>query len=346
MRIVVNDIAASTGGALSVLKDFYNTVKETDTENEWIFLLGDRFFEETDNVKIITLPEIKASRIKKLYFDLFSGRKFIGNLNPDVVVSFQNVLTFGIKCPQVLCIHQIIPFQNTKKFSFLKSNERALAIIQYLIGALIKISAKKADAIITQTFYARELIAKVTHVDIEKIHAFHPSVNLAPVDKEKYDFKRFFYPTAPSVYKNNACIEKACEILYSRGIKDFSVELTVDNANHPAISSVGYVQRDELYKKYSVSVLLFPSYIETYAYPLAEGRRAGGIVLASDMGFSREVLEGYKNGYFFDPFNPEELADLMEKVIKGEIELEPREENWETENTWLQVMEVIKSQGK
>ena len=44
MRIVVNDIAASKGGALTVLKDFYNCVRENDTENEWIFLLGDRGF--------------------------------------------------------------------------------------------------------------------------------------------------------------------------------------------------------------------------------------------------------------------------------------------------------------
>ena len=48
MRIVVNDIAASTRGALTVLKDFYNCVRENDRENEWIFLLGDDLLEETE----------------------------------------------------------------------------------------------------------------------------------------------------------------------------------------------------------------------------------------------------------------------------------------------------------
>ena len=85
MRIVVNNIAASKGGAMTVLKDFYNCVCENDKENEWIFLLGDKYFEETENVKIITLPEIKKSSIKKVMFDFFKGKKFIHNLKPDVV---------------------------------------------------------------------------------------------------------------------------------------------------------------------------------------------------------------------------------------------------------------------
>lgn len=34
MRIVVNDIAASEGGALSVLRDFYNEIlKSSDSDN-------------------------------------------------------------------------------------------------------------------------------------------------------------------------------------------------------------------------------------------------------------------------------------------------------------------------
>ena len=111
MRIVVNDIAASTGGAMSVLRDFYSCVCEHDHENEWIFLLNARYFEETENVKIIALPEIKASGFKKLIFDFVTGREYISRLKPDVVFSLQNIITFGLKVPQIAYIHQSIPFQ-------------------------------------------------------------------------------------------------------------------------------------------------------------------------------------------------------------------------------------------
>ena len=52
---------------------------------------------------------------------------------------------------------------------------------------------------------------------------------------------------------------------------------------------------------------------------MAEAASAGTVVLASDCPFSHEILDGYENAYFFDPFKPSELADLMRKVIKGEI---------------------------
>ncbi|HAP8732747.1 TPA: glycosyltransferase family 1 protein, partial [Enterococcus faecium] len=51
MRIVVNDIAASEGGAMSVLRDLHSDIISSGDENEWIFLLGEKFIEESDNIK-------------------------------------------------------------------------------------------------------------------------------------------------------------------------------------------------------------------------------------------------------------------------------------------------------
>ena len=81
MRIVVNDIAAQKGGALTVLKDFYNYVKENDTENEWIFLLGEKLLEETDNIKIITLPKIKTGDILAIMTTGAYGYSMSSNYN-------------------------------------------------------------------------------------------------------------------------------------------------------------------------------------------------------------------------------------------------------------------------
>lgn len=321
MRIIVNDIAASKGGALSVLKDFYNYVKENDKENEWIFLLGDKYLEETENIKIITLPHIKKSHIKKLVFDFFTGRKYIKELKPDVVFSLQNIITFGLKIPQVVYIHQAIPFQNTKKFSFFKKNERNSAFIQYFIGAIIKLSAKKAQKIIVQTNWMKDAVAEKSNTDKEKISVVMPNISFVSLENNQtYNFNCFFYPTSNSIYKNNECIEKACEILYGAGTTDFKVELTVNESHHPAIQAIGYIDRSEVFQKYMSSVLIFPSYIETCAFPLIEARRLNSIILSSDCAFSREVLKDYENAYFFNPFKPEELAILMEEVINKKMQ--------------------------
>ena len=71
---------------------------------------------------------------------------------------------------------------------------------------------------------------------------------------------------------------------------------------------------------------------------------AGTIVLASNTLFSHELLDGYENAYFFDPFKPGELADLMERVITGAIEIKKCTSTKEiAENGWKQVMVHLSS---
>lgn len=345
MRIVVNDIAASKGGALSVLKDFYSCVRENDKENEWIFLLGDSYLEETDNIKVITLPEIKKSGIKKLFFDFFTGRKYINSLNPDAVISLQNIVTFGVKAPQTVYIHQAIPFQSQKRFSFFKGNERKLAVYQYIIGAIIKRSAKRADKVIVQTNWMKKAVSAKSGASEEKIYVVTPALReTLNFDASEYKNNIFFYPTSNAVYKNNVCITKACDLLNQSGINDFEVVLTVNDSKHKNISAIGFIRREEVLRYYTASTLIFPSYIESFAYPLAEARALGSIVLAADCDFSREVLSGYENAYFFDPFSPEQLSELMCRVIDGDIKRKDAVISVNGGDNWIKVLDIIKEQ--
>ncbi len=344
MRIVVNDIAASKGGALTVLKDFYNCVRENDTENEWIFLLGNNLLEEADNIKIITLPEIKKSRLKKLTFDLFGGKKFMKKLNPDVIFSLQNTIVFGLKTPQIIYLHQSIPFQTVKIFSFLKKSERSLAVCQHLIGRVIKKSARACDKVIVQTNWMRNAVLKQCRLPEEKVIRVSPTVaDISPYNASvPFNKTRFFYPTAPAIYKNNDAVFKACKLL-SKTHADFDVTLTLpEKTSENNIRCVGRLPYGEVIEKYAESTLIFPSYIETFGFPMAEARKVGTIVLASDCPFSHEVLEGYENAYFFNPFKPEELAALMERVITGDIEKQtPSEEANNRCDSWLLILKEI-----
>ena len=337
MKIVVNDIAASKGGAMTVLKDFYSCVCENDKSNEWIFLLGDKYFEETENVKIITLPEIKKNPIKKVLFDFFTGKKFIGNLKPDVVFSMRNIITFGIKVPQIVYIHQSIPFQTVKKFSFLKSNERKIAFIQYFIGFLIKLSAKKSDKVIVQTKWMQEAICEQCKISPEKVLQIAPNVTSIEHLREESVFEKtsFFYPTANAVYK-------ACEMLNNE-FENYKVTLTVPpELSRGNVECIGRIPYDEVIKYYNKSTLVFPSYIETFGYPLAEARQMGAIILAADTPFARELLDGYENAYFFDYKDSKKLAELMKQVIVGDIQRKPCNNQTTTEeNSWLKIIREI-----
>ena len=260
MRIVVNDIAASKGGALTVLKDFYSCVRENDTENEWIFLLGGNILEETDNIKIITLPQIKGSRVKKLLFDLFTGKRFMNKLKPDVILSLQNTITFGAKAPQVLYLHHSVPFQTTKTFSFFKGSERALAVYQHLIGRVIKRSVKKCHKVIVQTKWMQEAVMKQCRLPEDKIMRVAPTVADLSAYNTNVPFNpnHFFYPTAQSIYKNNAAIFKACDLLNEKGIH-CDVALTLpEQYGKGDVHCVGRLPYSEVIEKYAESTLLSP----------------------------------------------------------------------------------------
>ena len=344
MRIVVNDIAASTGGALSILRDFYTFIKDNDKDNEWIFLLGDKYIEETENIKVIMLPDVKKSGLKKVLFDFFYGRRFINGLDPDRVISLQNIITFGVRAKQFVYIHQAIPFQEAKKFSFFKRSERTYAIYQQLIGRIIKRSAKIADGVIVQTEWMKNAVAEMVKADQSKIFYVHPSVNVPMELKIENDFdcRKFFYPTAKAVYKNNKCIYDACKILNDEGYEDFLVELTIDGECVSSnVSHTGRIAREAVLKKYNQATLISSSYIETFSLPLAEAKMLGAIILASDCPFSREVLKDYPNAYFFDPFSPHELAELMKKVFKGEIARKEVQCDAEKADSWQEILDLL-----
>lgn len=348
MRIVVNDIAASSGGALTVLREFYHCIRENDRENEWIFLLGDNLLEETENIQIKVLKDVKASGWKKLCFDFVTGKKYIHSLQPDVVISMQNIITFGVKVPQIVYIHQAIPFQTCKKFSFFKKSERKLAVYQHIIGRIIKLSAKKSDKVIVQSEWIRQAVCKMCHLSAEKVTKAMPNVKAIDVqtDAESFQKEQFFYPTSGGIYKNNRILMEASQMLTQKGIAHKVTMTLPPEKSRGSVACIGRIPYEQVLEYYRTGTLVFPSYIESFGYPLAEAKAVGTLILAADTPFAREILDGYPNARFFDPFRSDALAGLMGAVVAGEITREPvsgQQKN--AQDSWLTVLNELRKTG-
>lgn len=322
MKILVLDIAASKTGALSVLKDFYSYIKESgggsagnDSPVYWTFVTGvpgilDPVPER--NIDVIVRDDVKRSSKARLAFELLNGGSFVNSLSPDIVFSLENMLPRGIRSgiEQVLYIHQPVGFQHEKKFSVIKKNEREQGIYQRFYHPLIIASAKRADRIVVQTEWMRKALINDEKIRADIIYKVPPDIpDLSGyVKKGEFDSGRFFFPASDLPYKNHAVIEAAKEILAREGYEP-EVMYTKKKV-YP---------REEIFAEYNRSTLLFPSYLETYGMPLGEARQFGNPILAADTVFSREVLEGYDNAYFFDAFDAGALAGLMRSVMDGGI---------------------------
>ncbi|MDO4965290.1 MAG: glycosyltransferase [Lachnospiraceae bacterium] len=387
MRIVVINTAASVSGAMTVLKDFYNFVKENDKENEWIFLVSDKYIEDADNIKVVLCPQFKKNWIARLKFELLVGGKFVESFKPDLIFSMQNTLPKHIHTKSAMYVHNPMVFQNAKKFSPFRKEERVYAIYQYLIGNMILSSIRKTDVVIVQTKWMEKSVAKKAHIKTDKIRRIMPDVNdfsnyhansdsLLQSDTNNKVIK-FYFPAQDIIYKNHSAIIAAGMILRKKGIFNFEVTFTpaevdvikrlsktmfytlsvsdenkglfedenaLDELFDNNIKCLGKFSHEKVMETFCESALIFPSYIETFGYPLIEARQVRTFELVSDTDFSHELLDDYKNAYFFNPFKPEELAALMEKVIKGELPLHSDDEEYSlrtVESNWKKVVQEI-----
>lgn len=321
MRIMVFDVPAEYGGALSILKQYYEEAC-SDAANEWIFVVSKPELAETDNVKVIRLPWVKKSWLHRLYFDRFSTSKLVQKYKPDKVISLQNTMVQANKCFQELYVHQALPFCE-KRFSFFENKK--FWIYQNVISKMINKSIKKCDSIIVQTGWMRDAVIAKTGIDNQKIRIIPPKTSVdTMVQYKKTDENLFFYPASRAVYKNHTVIYKAVQQLLAQGYNNFKVILTleknetqmqIEKETHGVIEFCGYLDRAAMNEYYSKSVLLFPSYVETFGLPLLEARVAGCPVIASDCAFSKEILKDYSGAQFFNPFDSNKLAELMKSMI-------------------------------
>ncbi len=115
---------------------------------------------------------------------------------------------------------------------------------------------------------------------------------------------------------------------------------------------MGSVPREQVFEFYQNSILIFPSYLETFGLPLLEARLFNGPIIASDRPYAREILEGYSNADFFDPFSSDDLADKMKKYLEENslscsfVSTDKEAEilkKYKPENTWGEIVKLIES---
>lgn len=349
MRIAVIDIAAVSGGAKSILIEFYQYLLDTKDKNEWFFFIGEPILEEAENIHVIVKSVVKKNWINRLKYDFFDAAEDMDTVQPDVILNFQNTCIRYRKSRQYLYVHQSIPFQTTKRYSFLKRKERIYAVYQYIIGSLIKRSIRNADGIFVQTEWMREATKK--YCCGSKAIVIYPEINIEKSDHEgqiAISYKDFFYPAAYMPYKNHDIIIKAVENLVTEGVTGFNVDFTIEPGESTItkpnqINCVGTQPRSTILSWYRKKIMLFPSYIETFGMPLAEARMLNGIVFAAKTPFACEILDEYPNAYFFDPFKPEELTSLMRRAISGELHVHnERISEVKEENSWSILIDTLK----
>jgi glycosyltransferase involved in cell wall biosynthesis len=328
MKIMVFDVPAESGGALTILSQYYGDATKDD-QNDWFFVISTPVLSDQPNIKVLKFAWVKKSWIHRLFFDWFIAHRLVEKHGIDEVLSLQNIIIHKVKVKQILYLHNALPFIE-KRY---KITENFIYwVYQNIISIMIFDSVRKADSIIVQTKWIMNSVIHKVGVKESKFILKNPKVNISVKKKYKMDennMNSFFYPSSAFVHKNHKVLIMACESLKRRGVTDYKVILTVVGDENKAIKKIkmaainqdlpiqfiGPLSINEVYDFYSKSTLLFPSYIETFGLPLLEARMHETPIIASDCDFSHEILDDYDDVSFFSPNDFNQLSNLMENKI-------------------------------
>lgn len=333
--ILIYDVHASESGALAILNDLYAQIKSyPDKTVKWVFAVSTPTYEETESIVVHRYPWVKKNWGYRLIFDNITTRKLIKKYKPHKVFSLQNKGIDFYKGPQYVYLH--LPFILTDhRFSIAKDGKK-LWIYQNILSKNIFSSLRKVDKTIVQTHWMKEALIKKANVQADKIIIDAPDITMNNigifVDNEK-NRKRFFYPATAFTYKNHMTLLKGLKYAVENGLKDYELFLTIradeskytkalekfakDNRLNVVFN--GPIPREAVFNRYTDSVLVFPSYVESFGLPLLEAKMTDTPVIAADCPFSREILADYEKAVFFQEMDYKMLGTKIIEVIKKEV---------------------------
>ena len=329
MRILVYDVAAESGGAVTVLQSFYEEFKK-DRENEYLFVLSVYKLPRTEHIQTLNFPWVKKSPLHRLYFDHFVAHKLVRQHRIEKDLSLQNIELPHAGVPQIVYEHNALPFA---EYKFKPWEAFRPWITQQILGRMMKKSIRRAEKVMVQTNWMKEAIVRQCRIPASKVEVRFPPVRMLKTASYRLDEQRpvFFYPANASAYKNHRTFLTACKLLQEKGRQDYEVIWTVTGEENEGIRGIkkeaeerrlpvrfqGTMSRRALFDLYASSVLVFPSYIETIGLPLLEARSAGAWILAADCLYARDLVGDYDRAAFFKTFDSGELSRMMERWIPG-----------------------------
>lgn len=325
--ILIYDVHASESGALAILNDLYAQIRDyPDKSIKWIFAVSTPEYIETDNIAVLRYPWVKRNWGYRLKFDHYTTRKILNTYKPDKVFSLQNKGIPFYRGLQYVYLH--LPFVLTDHRFHIRKDGKKLWLYQNVLSKSIFASLRKVEKTIVQTQWMKQALAEKAGVQADRIVIDVPDIstnNIGSYEDKPENKRRFFYPATAFTYKNHMVLLKALNYAVENGLREYELFLTIKadengytrqlaeyaEARNLNVIFNGPIPREEVFRHYTNSVLVFPSYVESFGLPLLEARMTGTPIIAADCPFSREILNGYDKAAFFGEMDVETMGKLL-----------------------------------
>lgn len=175
---------------------------------------------------------------------------------------------------------------------------------------IVRAVCRRADVVVTPTLeMADRVIARVPGVADRIVVRAHP-LTFRPSGRDVGAPNGPFvlYPSLPAAHKDAAAHVRRLERSLRRLQRDDRVvvtyrasELPPDLQSNERLVAVGPIPSDAMADWYAAATMIyFPSSVESFGYPLAEGRAAGRPVIAADTAQNAQVAGAAMCGFSLD----------------------------------------------
>lgn len=357
-HVVLSAVNIYTGGMLTIVRSFLGAVTETRAFGRQAYdvtLFCHRAADYADlATRGVTLIEIPVSRtnwlvrlfLEYVWFGIWSRRRDV-----DVWISLHDITPNVQARRRFVYCHNPVPFFDGPSPG--RWNVRFELFRRFYKWVYI-INLRRNDAVIVQQKWmrqafvhrfgsdpARTIVARPVARSVASPEAFRPRPEGGEI--------RLLFPALPEAFKNFDVLLQAMRrlgdlpvrlILTLSGKENrFSRALRRRYRDLQNVDFIGLVPQAGLFRLYQeVDAMVFPSLLESWGLPLSEFRRFGKPIFAADRDYARDTLSGYENAAFFDPKDPDKLAEMLGRFVTArdiprvisEIKHEPPyAENWE-----------------
>ena len=320
---ILNATGIHMHGGISILDNFlkFNFSK---------YLIDSR----SDYIKLKKLNNVLF--IKNSFYERFKNElKLKKNANENTKVIYLGGLPpiFNSKSLIITCFQNanIFPefYNNSKKLDWLISRD----FIRYIYFYLFK---KNSDIWVVFSPISRRILINnnIPEYKIKQVNIFNKVNNKGLNNKKIYDF---IYPASFKPHKNHKNLLNALVILAKKNLRP-SVLLTLTPVEQRLLNT------DYLIKKYDLKLffyytkntntflkiynkcksLIYPSLNETIGLPIIEAKQKNLLLACSNKPYSYQF---YKPDYKFNPYNPDDIASVMIKIIHNNFKVLKKKSN-------------------
>lgn len=332
--IVVNATALDKSGALTILKQFIKHAGKYHNYKFLCFIAEGLKLEKSPNITFIEMA--KKNWLQRILWDSLKLKKYLRNndINPKKVISLQNT-SINVNIDQIIYLHQPLPFSSVK-WSLFKKEQFKFFLYKHFYKFFILLFVNKNTVFVVQTNWMKEALCSKSNVDESQVYIIKPDMHLPNIkSSDSSEVKTssthiLLYPATQLFYKNHMVILEALKLLKAESQFDnIKFQVTFRRDEYPLfrekvneyalvdnIDYLGCIPHKDLIHKYQCSSLVvFPSYIESFGLPLVEGASLGKPVLCSDFPFSRDVLAGYSGAVFLNYQDPNAWANAIKDTL-------------------------------